>query len=202
MDVDFFGLVVFVCITTFTPGPNNITSASMGIRFGYRHTLRYLGGIVVGFFLIMLLCALGSTVLLQVFPDVRTLLQVVGAAYILWLAFHTLRSSYTFEEDQQVLFSFSHGFFLQLLNPKLLIYGLTLYSGFLAGIGTHPAYLFASALVFTGIGFLAISTWTLVGSSIRRYLDRPKVKGVLNTVLALLLVYTAIELSGALAWVS
>jgi len=57
MTIDFMPLVVFVLITTFTPGPGNIASAAMGMMYGYRRTLRFLSGIVAGYLLIMLLCA-------------------------------------------------------------------------------------------------------------------------------------------------
>ena len=96
MNIDFIALLSFVVITTFTPGPNNISSASMGVLFGYKATWRYIFGIGVGFFLIMLLRGLISTTLLQILPDFENILRVIGAIYILWLAFHTLKASYTF----------------------------------------------------------------------------------------------------------
>ena len=48
MPVDMLPLISFVIVTTFTPGPNNISSAAMGIAFGYRRTLPYLFGITAG----------------------------------------------------------------------------------------------------------------------------------------------------------
>jgi cysteine/O-acetylserine efflux protein len=84
------------------------------------------------------------------------------------------------------------------LNPKLIVYGLTLYSTFLSGVVTNYVTLILSALIVTAIGFCSISTWTVLGATIRTHLDRPRVKQVLNTALSLLLVYTAIELSGLL----
>ena len=35
-------LMSYVFVTTFTPGPNNITSAALGMKVGYRGSLRYL----------------------------------------------------------------------------------------------------------------------------------------------------------------
>lgn len=198
MDSDLFALVSFVIIVNFTPGPNNISSASMGILFGYQKTLRYLAGISAGFFLVMLLCGWVSASMLQIFPAIEQVLRVVGAIYILWLAYHTLKSSYTFEEDQQLLFGFSKGFLLQLLNPKVLVYGLTLYSSFLGETITNPFSLLVSALLFAGVAFCATLTWALFGAAIRSYMHQPRIKQVLNAALSLLLVYTAVELSGIL----
>ena len=146
----------------------------------------------------MLLCGWVSSTLLQVFPAFEGVLRIIGALYILWLAFHTLKASYAFEEGEQTSLGFPQGLLLQVLNPKLIVYGLTLYSTFLSGVVTNYVTLILSALIVTAIGFCSISTWTVLGATIRTHLDRPRVKQVLNTALSLLLVYTAIELSGLL----
>ena len=198
MNTEVIALASYVLITTFTPGPNNITSASMGIIYGYTKSLRYLFGISFGFWLVMLFSGWISYTILGILPSFERLLRVVGAGYILWLAFHTMRASYTFQENQAAFWGFSKGFLLQLLNPKVIIYGLALYSTFLVGTATKPVTLFVSSLVFAGVGFCAISTWTLFGAAIRAYLDRPVVKNLLNIILSLMLVFTAIELSGIL----
>jgi cysteine/O-acetylserine efflux protein len=133
-----------------------------------------------------------------VFPAFEGILRVIGALYILWLAFHTLRASYAFEEDEQTSLGFSQGLVLQVLNPKLIVYGLTLYSTFLTGVVADYAHLLLSALIITAVGSCSISSWAVLGATIRAHLDHPRVKQVLNTALFLLLVYTAIELSGLL----
>jgi len=196
--MDFAGLVSFVLITTFTPGPNNVSSASMGILYGYRKTIRYLVGISVGFFGVMLLCGWVSSALLSALPAFQGILRVAGAVYILWLAIHTLKESYTFEERDQPILGIPQGALLQLLNPKAIVYGLTLYGTFLSDVGAQPVSLIVSALALATVALVATSTWALFGAAIRTYLGRPRVKQVLNTVLALFLVYTAVELSGVL----
>jgi len=198
MEIDYLAFISFIIITTFTPGPNNISSASMGILYGYKASLRYLLGMVAGFFLVMALCGGVSTALLKIIPAIENILHYIGAAYILWLAYHTFKASYNFEQEDQKLLGFSNGFFLQLLDPKVIIYSLTLYSSFLGGIATRPMALVVSAIALALVGFCAISTWTLFGASIRKYLKHPRAKQVLNTALSLMLVFTAIELSGVM----
>lgn len=191
-------LLSFVLITTFSPGPNNISSASMGVLYGYRKTLRYLTGITFGFAGIMLLCGLISSALLRALPSFEVVLRVVGACYILWLAYETLRASYSFGNGNQMLLGFTKGLLLQVLNPKVIVYGLTLYSSFLDSIAKRPLGLVVSALLLAGMAFCSTSTWALFGSTIRAFLHRPKVQRAVNLILALLLVYTAVELSGVL----
>ena len=200
MNIDFIAFLSFALVTTFTPGPNNITSASMGILYGYKKTWNYLLGIVAGFFLIMLLCGLVSPALLGILPSFETVLRIIGAGYILWLAYHTLRASYTFQtHDDQARMGYGNGFLLQLLNPKVIVYGMTLYSTFLAPISGRPLLLGLSALFLAAVAFCATSTWALFGSAIKTYLRRPGIRQAVNILLSLLLVWTAVELSGILS---
>lgn len=196
MDIEMVPLISFVIITTFTPGPNNISSASMGLIHGYRKTLNYLLGIASGFFIVMLLCAYLSSTLLTVIPAAEEYLRWVGAGYILWLAYGTLRSTYSFSETNGGTRAFTTGFILQLVNPKVAVYGLTLYSTFLAPISGHLDYLSVSAVTFACTAFISTSTWALCGAAIKNNLKNDSFRKIINTALSLLLVYTAIELSG------
>lgn len=198
LDSEFLSLASFVLVTTFTPGPNNISSASMGILYGYRRTLRYLLGIMSGFFVILMLSGWVSSFLLSKFPSFEGVLRILGALYILWLAWHTLRASYTFEEEDQKPMGFLRGFVLQVLNPKGIIYGLTIYSTFLVDKVDSAFYLILSAVILAVVAFTSVSLWTVFGAGIRKYLGKPGVKRVINIVLALLLVWTAIDLSDIL----
>jgi len=196
MGLDFIPLVSFVMVTTFTPGPNNISSASMGVLYGYRDTIKYLTGITVGFFFIMLLCAYVSSTLLKFMPTAEPVLRIIGSGYILWLAIGTARASYTFNSTDQSPMGFKKGFFLQTLNPKVAVYGLTLYSTFLSSVADNLLVLTVFALLFALTAFCATSTWAIGGAAIRKHLHQPRVRVLVNAVLALLLVYTAIDLSG------
>jgi cysteine/O-acetylserine efflux protein len=196
MSVNLLAVIPFVLISTFTPGPANISSASMGMLHGYKKTLHYLAGLSASFFLALLLSGWLSAVLLNAIPGLETALRYVGAAYILYLAFSILKASYTFDTGETKQMRFMHGFTLNMLNPKMFVFTLTLFSAFLAPITNNPP-LFALAIVLITItGFCAISTWTLFGTIIKNYLRSPRIKMALNIILALLLVYTAADLAG------
>ena len=196
MDFDFIPLVSFVMVTTFTPGPNNISSAAMGVLYGYRKTVKYLTGIASGFFFIMLLCAYLSSTLLVYMPSAEPALRIIGALYILWIATGTVRASYEFKNADPSPMGFKKGFFLQALNPKVVIYGLTLYSTFLSPAADNLFVLFIFGLLFAMTAFCATTTWALGGSAIRKHLHQPGVRFFVNAILVLLLIYAAIDLSG------
>lgn len=198
MNIEFFPLIVFVLVTTFTPGPGNITSAAMGLMHGYTRTLPFLTGIVTGYFMVMLLCAFLSTILLEIIPSVEPLLRVTGAGYILWLALGTARATYNFSSGDTSPMVFRHGFLLQALNPKAIIFGLTIFTTFLSGITDRPVYLSISTFLLTIVTFCSVSLWAFGGVQMQKYLHLERIKKLINFILFGLLVYCAVSLSGVL----
>ena len=199
MGIEIIPLISFVIITTFTPGPNNISSASMGIIYGYRKTIGYIFGITSGFFMVMVFCAYLSSTLLAVIPVSEKYLRWIGALYIVWLAINILRANTSFQETDARSKAFTKGFILQLFNPKVAVYGLTLYSTFLSSISGQIQALALFAAGFALTAFAATSTWALCGAIIKNKLKNERFRRRINLFLCLLLFYTAMDLSGILS---
>lgn len=194
-NLDLIPLFTFVAITTYTPGPNNISSASMGLVFGFMRSLPYMLGIASGFIVVMMLCGTMSGILTSILPSLTQWLRWIGCAYILWLAWGTLRASYNFKADRSIgKMGFFKGLFLQLLNVKVIIYGITLYSTFLNPVVGNFSLMLLSAAALTVIAFSSILLWALCGTALQKFISDPGVKKYINICLSLLLVYTAITL--------
>src|SRR6202040_1209077 len=116
-----------------------------------RRTVNYQGGLAAGVFLMMLAGGLVSASLLNWFPALAPALRYIGAGYILYLAYGILRASYTFTERETKPLGFGHGLLLQLSNPKLMVYALTLFSSFLAPIAGNAAALILAALLLAAV---------------------------------------------------
>ena len=197
--IDLPSLFTYVFITTFTPGPNNITSASMAICFGIKRTINFIYGIVTGFFVVLFLCGNFSNLLIKAIPSIEPIVRYIGAGYILWLAYGILKTNYSIKEkSDSIPKGFLKGFLLQFLNPKGIIYGLTIYTVFLLPIIKQPLYVIISALLFASVAFFSLITWSLFGTIINKYLHHVRIRNMVNVSLGLLLVYTALRLAGLL----
>ena len=196
MATSLLSILSYILISSFTPGPSNISSASAAVLHGYKNTLKYQAGLAAGVFLLMLLSGLLSTTLLRIFPTFEPIMRYAGAAYILYLAFGILKASYTFTEKDARPVGFVHGFLLQILNPKLFVYAFTLFSAFLATITGNRSFLLVVVTLLAMVSFCATSTWALFGTAIKTHLHHPRLKTVINILLSLSLVYTAISLTG------
>ena len=82
----FWALLLFVVVTTFTPGPNNAMLLASGLNFGFRRGLPHLWGVALGFAVMVLAVGVGLGALFQAYPAAYTVLKYVGAAYLLYLA--------------------------------------------------------------------------------------------------------------------
>jgi cysteine/O-acetylserine efflux protein len=110
--------LAYVFVTTFTPGPNNITSTSMGMFYGYRKTLRFIAGVVSGFFLIMMISGMLTEAVTGLFPKVELFLRIVGAGYMVWLAVMILLPKKNSGREMKTRIAFGKGFMLQIVNPN------------------------------------------------------------------------------------
>jgi cysteine/O-acetylserine efflux protein len=192
--INLAAFISFILITSFTPGPNNITCASFGMLLGYKQTLKFLFGIVSGFVVVLGLCALLSSAILTATPFFNTYLKYIGAAYIIWLAYQTLKASYSANTEIKQLASFGRGFLLQLVNPKGIFYGITIFTTFLYNADQNILVQFPWILVLAVVCFSATSTWTLFGNFIQKYMQNEKLKRAVNIILSLALVFTALQI--------
>jgi cysteine/O-acetylserine efflux protein len=198
MPINFLSVISYVFISTFTPGPSNISSASMAVLHSYRKTLKYQEGLATGVFILMFLSGWFSSTLLRLFPALEPILRYIGAGYIFYLAFGILKASYTFDDTNEKPLEFIHGLMLNILNPKLVVYAFTLFTAFLSPTTKNFPALTIVCLLLAITSFAATSTWALFGSAIQRYLHKPRLKLLVNVLLALMLVYAAITLIGKL----
>lgn len=192
--MNFYSLITFAIVANITPGPSNISSANMGLNFGYKKTLNYLSGITFGVFIMLSMCSLLTSLLMDFIPFLERMLSILGAIYILYLSYKTFRTSYNFKEEHIEPFGFIKGVLIQLLNPKAVIFGITVYSTFLKNLSMKSPAFILSLIVFPIITFISNSIWSLLGTIIKTSLRNKFLHRLINITLTLLLIITAIQI--------
>ena len=182
----------YAIVTAVTPGPNNLMSMSNAGRLGFRRSFPFNLGIWAGFSAVMLLCAAFCSALSSIIPRTKTPMLILGAAYMLWLAWKTFRSPADIEEVHS-RGGFASGLLLQFVNAKIYIYGIVSMEAYILPFyqGNWAALaLFALLLAF--MGFVFTLCWALFGSAFKLLFS--KYARITNTIMALLLVYCAVSL--------
>lgn len=179
-------------ITAYTPGANNLLSMSNAARLGFRKSVSFNFGITMGFLIVMTVCTLFSSTLYSALPKVKFYMQLLGAAYMLYLAWKVWKTSSDLEVESRKESSFLSGMVLQFMNPKIYIYAITAMSLYILPLYHSVVALIVFVLILTIIGASGSYVWALFGSAFCRFFTK-HTKGV-NLVMALLLVYCAVSL--------
>lgn len=187
--------ISYAIATTFTPGPNNASASSSGMQHGFRKTLPYLIGISIGFFVILAASGLLLDFIMQIYSKISSYLKWIGALYMLWLAVVLfIPQGKSGKKSMSVSYTLYNGMILQLVNIKVILYGITLYSSFSALIGYSPVAVIVSSLFLTILGFGSIALWTFIGSAFSAYFKNKVFFYSFNAIMSLLLVYSAVSI--------
>ncbi|MGE7928143.1 LysE family transporter [Lysinibacillus xylanilyticus] len=189
-----FSFLVFVIITSFTPGPNNIMAMTFANKHGLTNTLQFCIGVGVGFFTITGLSSLFNVVLTNIMPMIEFPLTILGVGYMLFLALKILTSkennSDKEEENNRSLFFV--GVLLQFVNPKGILFGITVVATYILPYYSSYISYFLFSLFLGLVGILSTFSWALFGSVFQKILLQ--YRRSFNIVMALLLVYSAISI--------
>ena len=183
----------YVIITTFTPGPNNIMSMSNASKYGLKKALPFNIGVFFGFFTIIALSSLFSASLISFIPSIKPIMTYLAAIYILYLAWRIYKSeNKAMEGEKRATNTIFTGFILQFINLKVIIYGLTITSTFISPYYESVIVLGGFALMLAFISLLSTFSWAVFGSVLQKFFESHA--KTINTIMALLLVYTSISL--------
>lgn len=192
---NFPAFLSYAIITTFTPGPNNIMAMSNASRYGFKKSLPFNAGVLSGFFIILSICSFFSATLFSLLPSIKPFMTYVGAAYIFWLAWNTYKSVPNNNDNETNIKHtnrYLSGVLLQFVNPKGILYAITTVSTFIVPY-YKPGFIYIAIAIFlSSMAFVSNCCWGLFGSVFQRlFIKNYK---IINTVMALLLLYCAISL--------
>ncbi len=190
-------MLSFALIGAITPGPVNIIATSSGANFGWRKTLPHVSGATLGYVLVVLVSGLGLNSLNQVLPQFTHILQYVGAAFLLYMAFKIATAAAETDTDNTGLNSppsLAQGALAQLLNPKAWLVAMSGVALFVASQAEANLYL----SLFVGLSFVAcfvcVGCWAVCGQLISRWLNTPKRLRFFNRTLGAMLALTVTTL--------
>ncbi len=186
---------VYYFVMYATPGPNNSILTASGIKFGFIRSIPNIIGISSGHGLQLALVCFGLGSLFTQFPILLEVLKYIGACYLLYLAwkmFGSLNISRTEEKSSPL--KYYEAILFQFVNPKAWVICITAVSLFYPeNVNLIIGTLFL-VIMSTIINLPSISMWAFGGSIIRRYLSNKKLKTIIEWILAILLLGTAISI--------
>lgn len=186
-------VVLFAISSSVTPGPNNIMVMTSGLNFGVRRSLPLLGGICLGFALMLLMVGLGFAQLFSLFPSLSMLVKVVGTLYLLYLAWLIAISRDVGQSSSHTRpFGFIKGALFQWVNAKAWVVAIGAISAFTTVGEQFTLQNLTIATTFLIVSFPCVGVWLLFGSLLRRYLSDSRYLRGFNLTMAALLVLSVL----------
>ena len=179
----------YVLLTAITPGPNTIMSMSNAAKYGFKKAFPFNVGVLLGFLVVMGLCAAFSSLLYEFIPAVKPYMLVLGAAYILWLAWGIWRDKPHAQKKNRFTRTNTIAAGAAL---KVILYGITSLSSFVLPHYDSVAVLALFCVILSVTGFLCTLLWALFGAVFERFFKN--YAKIVNAVMALLLVYCAVTM--------
>src|SRR6266567_2273831 len=174
---DFSTIMLFAAaavVLTATPGPDMLLIASRSISQGRTAGFLTFAGIALGTYCHALAAALGLSQLFAAVPIAYEVVRWAGCAYLLYLAYKTIRQEGAGFAPTSALRRlsgkriFAEGVATNLLNPKMALFVLALFPQFVRPEGgSMIAQMLLLATVLNGIGFLVNGSVVLLGNHIR-----------------------------------
>ena len=157
--IDAATLLLFsgACVAlALTPGPDMLLIASRSVSQGRRAGFASLAGIQLGTYCHALAAALGLSQLFVAVPLAYDAVRMLGAAYLLYLAWKTLRSGSSLQASAGLQARiFRQGLFTNILNPKMALFVLALFPQFIdPRSGSVVVQMLALATVLNLVGLL------------------------------------------------
>lgn len=193
---------LLLCTTlAFSPGPMTLLLLSLGLKDGLRRSLPAQFGASVSYLVSILIFAVGFSELIKDYPLITRIIQVVGVAYILYLAYKqwtssgvTIKTNDATPENARSLFG--KGLLTGLSNPKAIILFSAVFPQFAAiGQGIAAADIAILGLTFLLLQFASGCLYCYFGQRIKHVLENPKRRVLLQRATAVLLLGVALMLA-------
>ncbi|WP_439130997.1 LysE family translocator [Polaribacter sp.] len=159
-------------VLAISPGPDNIFVLTQSIVNGKKYGLATVFGLISGCLVHTTLLAFGVSAIIKQSEHLFLSIKIFGAIYLLYLAYKVFQSdaniilSKNHTEQKTTTQLFKQGFVMNVLNPKVSIFFLAFFPGFLFSDSISTVIQFyVLGLLFMLVSFIIFSTIaTLAGA--------------------------------------
>jgi threonine/homoserine/homoserine lactone efflux protein len=181
----FLTLILASVVVMGSPGPSTISVTAVGAAYGFRRSLNYMCGLILGTTAVLCAVALGVVAILLSIPHGAPVLITISAVYILYLAFKIATAPPLTSQHHHVAApAFAGGFLLAIANPKAYLAIAAVFAGTSSFSDDHALDAVVKTAVLTVMIVIIHVCWLLAGASLSRVLHDPTSSRIVNVSLA------------------
>ena len=175
-----------------SPGPSTISVTAVGATYGFRRSLCYATGLIVGTTAVLLAVALGVIAILASIPHGASVLVAVSAVYILYLAWKIATAPPLSASSGGVAPSFCGGLLLAIANPKAWLAIAAVFAGSTIVEANRLLDAAIKVALLTAMIVVIHFGWLVAGGMLARVLRQPAHARMMNVALALVLILATV----------
>ena len=174
---------VATLVLALSPGPDNIYVLTQSLVNGVKSGVATTAGLISGCIVHTSLLAFGISAIITASPTLFYIIKVAGAIYLLYLAYQVFKSdaTVTFSEKAPRKSNwqlFKQGVFMNLVNPKVMIFFLAFFPAFLWGNEENTVVkIYILGITFMVVSFLVFSGIAVLAGTISKFLKNNKKVG-------------------------
>ncbi|WP_297815431.1 LysE family translocator [uncultured Polaribacter sp.] len=173
--------VLATAILSLSPGPDNIFVLTQSIVNGKKFGLATVFGLISGCLVHTTLLAFGVSAIIKQSENLFFTIKLFGAIYLLYLAFKVYQSDASIilvkgnVENKTTAQLFKQGFIMNVLNPKVSIFFLAFFPGFLFSDSISTVIQFyILGIIFMLVSLIIFSTIAILASVIAEKIKENK----------------------------
>lgn len=177
--------IIAVSILAISPGPDNIFVLMQSVVHGKKYGLATITGLMTGCIVHTTFVAVGISAIIKENNTIFLVIKILGAVYLLYLAYKVITggseiSMNTEKIDKKTPFQlFKIGFIMNVLNPKVTLFFLALFPGFLfSEILPISLQFYILGSLFILVSFVVFSLIAILGGTISEKIKTSKNIGV------------------------
>jgi len=177
--------ILAVSILAISPGPDNIFVLMQSVVHGKKYGLATIIGLMTGCIVHTTFVAVGISTIIKENNTIFSVIKILGAVYLLYLAYKVITggseiSMSTEKIDKKTPFQlFKIGFIMNVLNPKVTLFFLALFPGFLfSEILPISLQFYILGALFILVSFVVFSLIAILGGTISEKIKTSKNIGV------------------------
>ncbi len=159
------------------PGPDIIYVIMLSISKGKKQGIITALGLVSGIVVHTTLIAFGVAAIIRNSETIYLTIKILGACYLFYLAYKTYKSSTSLNltvnniSDKSLFELFKQGFIMNVLNPKVVIFFLAFFPGFIVeSRGNITQQIYLLGFLFMLQAFLVFSLVSVTADKLTAYL--------------------------------
>ncbi|WP_407933701.1 LysE family translocator [Aquimarina algiphila] len=188
MGINYDILYTFIIASTalaISPGPDNIYVLMQSIVNGKKYGFATVMGLMAGCFVHTTLVAFGVSAIIKQSDLLFFIIKLFGALYLFFLAFRVFRSDDALNleaetvEKKSLSQLFKQGFIMNVLNPKVSIFFLAFFPGFLfSKTISNVVQFYVLGILFVLTGIFVFGSIAVLAGAISGYLKKSSKVGV------------------------